>query len=157
MFFYLTVKVIYDEYRIIYVQKNNNFSECESIKFCRTVGAEYWNIAEIFDISIEEVAKHIKGDCDCDNNQEVKIGKPWSEYETMRRLFEEQTMYFTQIAEVLDCHPETSREWIINKHNIGFGQNTSSKKVREVKNIGSKIDDGDGPPGKAIEDFLNDQ
>jgi hypothetical protein len=134
----------------------DNLSKCELIKLYRTIGAEYWNIADVFEEDIEEISKHIQNSCDCDSELSISNGKPWTEYETMRRLFEQKTLYFTQIADILDCHPETSREWVINKHDIGFGQNTSSKKVREVKNLGLKIDDGDDPPGKAIEDFLDD-
>jgi hypothetical protein len=107
----------------------------------RHAGVSYFNIADNLETSIRTVAQCVSGDCDCDADvPEVEQDSPWRESHVVRELFIEENMYFTEMADLLGCHPETARNWVI-RHDVSpvpSAHRTSSKVVRKLQRLGAK-------------------
>lgn len=119
--------------------------ECKKIRYMRKEkDIEYWNISYLLECSIKTTISHAHGCCDCNHEEDPVVDKPWAERRTMIVLFKKLNLHFTEIGEILGCHQETSREWIINRHELcelEEEHRTSSKKVRELQRLGKKLED----------------
>jgi len=115
--------------------------ECALIRMQRHEGVRYHNIADNLDISIRTATMCVQGKCECDTEVPViDDDSPWREAHVMRELFIEENLYFTEMADLLGCHPETARNWVI-RHDVNpvpSSQRTSSKVVRKLQRMGAK-------------------
>lgn len=113
----------------------------------------FWAIADITGMPLEKIIYTSR----VINSK--KCGKPWLEPKTLKHLYVDKNMYFTEIADIFGCHQETVRT-SIDKHDISdvdSSNRTSSKKVTKLQRAdlpdAEKLIDGSVP----IEDVLNEK
>lgn len=115
--------------------------ECALMRLQRHAGVSYCNIADNIDRSIHTVTRCVRGKCDCDSTvPAVEDDAPWREPQVVEELFLEENLYFTEMADLLDCHPETARNWVI-RHDVSpvpSSHRTSSKVVRKLQRLGAQ-------------------
>jgi hypothetical protein len=114
--------------------------ECGLMRLQRRAGMSYSNISENLGHSIRVVATCVRGKCNCDCDvAPVEDDAPWREPQVVKELFIEDNLYFTEMANLLDCHPETARNWVI-RHDVSpvpSSHRTSSKVVRKLQRLGA--------------------
>lgn len=117
-------------------------SECAYMRLQRAAGVKYHNIADNSEVPIEDVATHVRGKCDCNvtDVEPIDDDSPWREPQVVKELFIEENMHFTEMANLLDCHPETARNWVIrfDVSPVPSNHRTSSKTVRLLQRIGAE-------------------
>lgn len=113
---------------------------CGLMRRQRHAGVSYCNIADNFEMPIQVVATCVRGKCDCETEvPQIEDDSPWREPQVVRELFIDENLYFTEMADLLDCHPETARNWVI-RHDVSpvpSSHRTSSKVVRKLQRLGA--------------------
>lgn len=113
---------------------------CGLMRRHRHAGVSYCNISDNLNIPIQVVATCVRGKCDCDTEvPPVEDDSPWREPPVVKELFIQENLYFTEMADLLDCHPETARNWVI-RHDVSpvpSSHRTSSKVVRKLQRLGA--------------------
>jgi DNA-directed RNA polymerase specialized sigma24 family protein len=124
----------------------NNISEktCSELRLQWDSGRSYIELADSFDLELSEVLTHVRGLCRHSSSSIEVTDFPWRDKEILAELSIEQNLHFTEMGKILNCHPETVRNWILrNELNFSDQKRTSSKTIRILQRIGmeSKEDD----------------
>lgn len=123
-------------------------SICVELRNQRRQGLSYKQLNEAYPLYLEEILGHVVGTCEC--NVEVEEldsreeDEPWCERYVLQTLRIEENMRFTQMAEVLDCHPETAKKYVdkFDVSPLDSSDRTSSPTVNELQRLGAE-NDGD--------------
>jgi len=116
-------------------------SECAFMRLQRLADVKYHNITENMEYALKDVIIHVRGKCSCnDDLAPVDDDSPWREPQVVQNLFIDENMHFTEIADLLDCHPETARNWVLRYDisQVPSTNRTSSKTVRLLQRIGAE-------------------
>lgn len=121
-------------------------SVCVELRQKRRNKVSYEQLDENYDPSLEAILSHVLGLCKCSSDVESldsrEEDEPWFEEYVLRQLRIEREMQFTQMANVLDCHPETAKKYVddFEVSPLDSSDRTSSSTVNRLQWIGQKTD-----------------
>lgn len=77
-------------------------------------GNDYADICSELDLSVEEVVSVAFTDVEDSGSNTLDSSEyePWENQYVLTELYNEHQLTFTEISEVLDCHPETAKLWV---------------------------------------------
>jgi hypothetical protein len=122
---------------------------CEELRQQRKRQVPYRELDDKYTLDLEQIIKHIIGNCKC-NNQDVRPidardDEPWREKFVVKELYRERGNRFTDMAEILDCHSETAKKYVdkFDISPIDSSNRTSSPRVNRLQRLGKEREDLD--------------
>lgn len=108
---------------------------CSELRELRDDDTSYETIDEQFTLDIEEILKHVHGECSCPNSDESPIppkeDRAWREEHVLDILYNRYNL-LKEPSNILGCNTETVRTHL-DEHNISSlgSQRTSSPRVNK--------------------------
>lgn len=121
---------------------------CTELREKRDNGVRYETLDEEYDLSIIKIIQHVIGDCECTHDEIDHIpydkDEAWREKYVAKKLYIDIDLKFKEMEDVLNCHAETARKYVVQKFNIcslDSKNRTSSTTVNKIQRIGLEEDD----------------
>lgn len=116
---------------------------CKDLRKSRKQNESYEYLNNNYTMNLEEIITHVIGECNCEvecDPVDARNDEPWREEYVMRNLYKEKEMRFTEIASILDCHPETTKKYVdkFNISPIDSSNRTSSPRVNKLQRMGKE-------------------
>jgi hypothetical protein len=119
---------------------------CRELRKKRKQGSDYKSLESSYTMELEEIVKHVIGNCACTYGDIAPIDsrddEPWREEYVIRSLYREKENQFVDMAKILDCHSETAKKYVdkFNVSPIDSSNRTSSTRVNKLQRIGAEKD-----------------
>jgi hypothetical protein len=122
---------------------------CEELRQERRRQVTYRELDDTYTLDIEQIIKHVIGNCECDDQDipaiDAREDEPWREKYVVKELYRERGNRFTEMAEILDCHSETAKKYVdkFDISPIDSSNRTSSPRVNRLQRLGKEKEDLD--------------